>query len=132
VSSENEGGRPPGNGDGPQDRAIALARDCPAASPQNPPQAKQEVSPADRRTSRTGLSVSVRDLRVRLALDDIWHAVAPVSRHSDATMLCLELEDFAGLEHHLRLVVGGVRKAAQKHRELIGLLSSRARTKAEP
>jgi hypothetical protein len=115
-------GQPAGSG-GPQETAIALSRDCNISLQQNPAAAQE---PVDRRTSTSGLSVSVRDVRVRLALDDIWHAVAPVSRHSDATMLCLELEDFAGLEHHLRRVVDDVRKAAQKHKELRALLSTPA------
>jgi hypothetical protein len=64
------------------------------------------------------LSDAVRECRRRLALDDIWHALTPVSRHSDAAMLCLELEDIDGLNHHLARVVDGVRAAAKKFTEL--------------
>jgi hypothetical protein len=64
------------------------------------------------------LSDAVRECRRRVALDDIWHALTPVSRHSDAAMLCLELEDINGLNHHLGHVVDGVRAAAKKFTEL--------------
>jgi hypothetical protein len=72
------------------------------------------------------LSVAVRDARIQLARDDIHAALRPVSRHSEAARLCLELDDDDGLEHHLRHVVDGVRQAAEKHRELRGHLSSLA------
>lgn len=72
------------------------------------------------------LSVAVRKVRVRLARDDIHAALEPVSRHSEAARLCLELDDDEGLEHHLRHVVDGVRSAASKHRDLRALLSSPA------
>jgi hypothetical protein len=72
------------------------------------------------------LSVAVREVRVRVARDDIHAALGPVSRHSEAARLSLELDDDKGLEHHLRRVVDGVRLAARKHRELTGLLSSSA------
>jgi hypothetical protein len=63
-------------------------------------------------------SDAVRECRRRVALDDIWQALSPVSRHSDAAMLCLELEDIDGLNHHLGRVVDGVRTAAKKFAEL--------------
>jgi hypothetical protein len=72
----------------------------------------------------TTLSAAVRDVRIRLARDDIYDALGPVSRHSEAAILCLELDDDEGLEHHLRRVVGGVRKAAQKYQELQVLVSA--------
>jgi hypothetical protein len=81
------------------------------------------LSPVDRRTSLTGLSVAVRDVRIRLARKDIYDALDPVSRHSEAVLICLETGDEEGLEHHLRRVVEGARKAAGKHRELRVLLS---------
>lgn len=74
------------------------------------------------------LSVAVRDVRVRLARDDIHAALGPVSRHSEAARLCLELDDDEGLEHHLRRIVDGVRLAAQTYRELRALLSRPAPT----
>jgi hypothetical protein len=77
------------------------------------------------------LSVAVHDVRVRLARDDIHAALGPVSRHSEAARLCLELDDDEGLEHHLRRVVDGVRSAALKYRELTDLLSSREPTAVE-
>jgi hypothetical protein len=64
------------------------------------------------------LSDAVRECRRRVALDDIWQALSPVSRHSEAAMLCLELEDIEGLNHHLQRVVDGVRAAAKKFAEL--------------
>ena len=70
------------------------------------------------------LSVAVRDVRIRAARDDIHGALGSVSRHSEAALLSLELDDDAGLEHHLRRVVDGVRLAALKYRELRDLLSS--------
>jgi hypothetical protein len=76
----------------------------------------------------TELSVAVRECRIRLSRDDIHAALGPVSRHSEAARLCLELDDDEGLEHHLRRVVCGVRLAALKYRELEGLLSSSPRT----
>jgi hypothetical protein len=77
-------------------------------------------------SARPTLSIPVRDVRIRLARDDIHMALSPVSRHSEAAMLCLELDDDDGLEHHLRHVVDGVRLAALKHRELRSHLSSLA------
>jgi hypothetical protein len=71
----------------------------------------------------TTLSGAVREVRVRLARDDIYAALGPVSRHSEAARLCLELDDDEGLEHHFKHVVEEVRRAAQKHRELKTLLS---------
>jgi hypothetical protein len=71
----------------------------------------------------TTLSVAVRECRVRVARDDIYAALGPVSRHSEAARLSLELDDDAGLEHHLHHVVDCVRLAARKHRELSQLSS---------
>lgn len=79
----------------------------------------------------TTLSVAVQEVRIRLARDDIHAALGPVSHHSEAARLCLELDDDEGLEHHLRRVVDGVRLAAVKHRDLRALLSSPAPTEAE-
>ena len=76
------------------------------------------------------LSVAVRECRIRLSRDDIHAALGPVSRHSEAARLCLELDDDEGLEHHLRRVVDGVRLAAQTYRELKDLLSLPAPTEA--
>ena len=78
----------------------------------------------------TTLSVAVRDVRIRLARDDIHAALGPVSRHSEAALLSLEFDDDNGLEHHLRHVVGGVRSAALRYRELKALLSPPAPTEA--
>jgi hypothetical protein len=80
--------------------------------------------------SPTTLSVAVRECRIRLARDDIHAALGPVSHHSEAARLCLELDDDGGLEHHLRHVVDGVRSAAQTYRELKDLLSLPAPTEA--
>ena len=77
------------------------------------------------------MSVAVRDVRIRLARDDIHAALRPVSRHSEAARLSLELDDDEGLEHHLRRVIDGVRLAAQKYRELKDLLLSPAPTAVE-
>lgn len=73
-------------------------------------------------TSPTTLSIAVREVRIRLARDDIYAALGPISRHSEAARLCLYMDDDEGLEHHLRRVVEGVRKAAQKYQELRVLL----------
>jgi hypothetical protein len=75
-------------------------------------------TPDDPTTGSADLSSAVRECRRRVALDDIWQALAPVSRHSDAALLCLELEDVDGLEHHLQRVVDGVRAAGKKFGEL--------------
>jgi hypothetical protein len=91
---------------------------CPL--PQNATAAQE---PVDRRTSLTGLSVAVRDVRIRCSRNDIYDAVCPVSRHAEAALLCIEANDDDGLEHHLRRVVDDVRKAAQKHKELRALLA---------
>jgi hypothetical protein len=120
-------GLPPGSV-GPQGTAIALARDCNISLQQDRVAAQE---PVDRRTSTSGLSVSVRDVRIRLARNDIYDALCPVSRHAEAALLCLELEDDAGLEHHLGRIVGDVRKAAQKHKELRALLAAPARETAQ-
>jgi hypothetical protein len=117
-------GQTPGNGAGPQEIRNSVAR---VLSPDIKIEvAEQDHSPIDRRTL-TGLTVAVRECRKNVAVDDIWRALSPVSRHSEAAMLCLELEDFVGLEHHLRRVVDDVRKAAQKHKELRALLSEPGR-----
>jgi hypothetical protein len=119
-------GLSPGSG-GPPDAAIALARDCRASIQQPPAAAKQELPPVDRRTSLTGLSVAVRDVRIRLARNDVYDALGPVSRYAECALYCLELDDDEGLELHLRRVVDSVRKAAGKHRELRVLLSEPGR-----
>jgi hypothetical protein len=77
------------------------------------------------------LSEAVRDVRIRLARDDIYSALGPVSRHSEAALICLELGDDDGLEHHLRHVVDDVRRAARKHRDLRGLLPAPTPIKGE-
>jgi hypothetical protein len=91
---------------------------------QNTPanQPKIEAGSASPKSPGKYLSDAVRECRKRVALDDIWHALSPVSRHSEAALLCIECEDFDGLEHHLGLVVDRVRKAAGKHKELRALL----------
>jgi hypothetical protein len=76
----------------------------------------------------TTLPAAVRDLRIRLARDDIHAALGPVSRHCEAARFSLELDDDEGLEHHLRRVVDDVRSAALKYRELKDLLSLPAQT----
>jgi hypothetical protein len=81
-------------------------------------------APFDRRKSVTGLSAAMREVRIRLARNDIYTAIGPVSRHSEAVLLCIELEDDEGLEHHLLRVITDVRKAAEKRRELRSLLAS--------
>jgi hypothetical protein len=78
----------------------------------------------------TTLSAAVREVRIQLARDDIHAALGPVSRHSDAARLCLELDDDDGLKHHLRRVIDDVRSAALKYRELKDLLSLPAQTGA--
>jgi hypothetical protein len=107
-------GLPPGSG-GPQGTVIAVARDCTIPSQQDPAAAQE---PVDRRTSTSGLSLPVRDVRIRLARNDIYDTLCPVSRHAEAALLCIEADDDEGLVHHLRRVVDDVRKAAQKHKEL--------------
>ena len=76
----------------------------------------------------TTLSVAVRECRIRVARDDIYTALGPVSCHSEAARLSLQLDDDEDLEHHLRHVVDCVRQAARKHRELRDLLLSSAKT----
>jgi hypothetical protein len=70
------------------------------------------------------LSVAMREVRIRLARDDIFDALGPVANHSDAARHSLMVDDDEGLEHHLRHAVEGVRLAAQKYRELRGHLAS--------
>jgi hypothetical protein len=111
-------GLPPGSG-GPQDTTCSAACSIPL---QQSPTAAEE--PVDRRTSTTGLSVAVRDVRIRCSRNDIYDALCPVSRHAEAALLCIEAADDDGLEHHLRRVVDDVRKAAQKHKELRALLAA--------
>ena len=83
-------GLPPGSGGPHQGTAIAVARDCNIPLQQNPTAAQE---PVDRRTSTSGLSVSVRDVRIRLARNDIYDALCPVSRHAEAALLCIEADD---------------------------------------
>jgi hypothetical protein len=120
-------GQPPGNG-GHQGTAIALQRDCNISLQQNAAAAQE---PVDRRTSTSELSVSLRDVRIRLARNDVYDALGPVSRHAECALYCLELDDDEGLELHLRRVVDSVRKAAQKHKELRALLAAPARETAQ-
>src|ERR1700733_11623957 len=108
---------------GSQDSVCLTANIVPL--PQNATAAQE---PVDRRTSLTGLSVAVRDVRIRLARNDIYDALCPVSRHSEAALLSLELDDDEGVEHHLRHIVDGIRSAALRYRELKALLSRPAPT----
>jgi hypothetical protein len=78
----------------------------------------------DRRTSTTGLSAPLRDVRIRNARDDMWRALAPVSHHVQAVLLCLEIDDDDGCEHHFRHAYDAFRQAAHKRLELRSLLSS--------
>jgi hypothetical protein len=94
------------------------------------PESNQEKTASeDRRPSASGLSVAVRECRKRVALDDIWRALSPVSRDAEAALLCIENDDDDGLEHHLRRVVDDVRKAAQKYKELRALLAEPGRVR---
>jgi hypothetical protein len=81
-------------------------------------------APFDRRTSTTGLSVAVREVRIRNAREGMWRALAPVSHHVQAAILCLEIDDDDGCEHHFRHAYDAFRQAAHKRLELRGLLSS--------
>jgi hypothetical protein len=85
-------------------------------------------APVDRRTSVTGLSPAMREVRIRNARNDIFEALNPVSRHSECALYCLELDDDEGLAHHLRRVVDGVNEATRKHRELWSHFASAAST----
>jgi hypothetical protein len=109
---------PRGNAGGPQDAACLPA--CSALSAAESEPGEENAAPVgpSPQAPAPDLSVAVRECRKRVALDDIWHALSPVSRHSDAAMLCLELEDIDGIEHHLRRVVDGARTAAKKFGEL--------------
>ena len=78
----------------------------------------------DRRTSTTGLSPAMREVRVRNARDDIYLALGPVSRLSEASRLCLELDDDVSLNRHFEHLVECMRHAVVKHRELKALQSS--------
>jgi hypothetical protein len=100
--------------------SCSLAQNVPAT------QEPSALSP-DRRTSLTGLSVAIRDVQIRLAREDIYSALCPVSHDSEAALLCIENDDDEGLEHDLRRAVDGVRRAGQKHKELRGLLSDSGR-----
>lgn len=100
-----------GNAGGPLDAACSAAESEPGQERTTP------VGPS-REAPATDLSVAVRECRKCVALDDIWHALSPVSRHADASMVCLELEDIDGIEHHLRRVVDRARTAAKKFGEL--------------
>jgi hypothetical protein len=116
-------GLPPGSG-GPQDSVSSAANSILLTQT-----ATTAQEPVDRRTSLTGLSVAVRDVRIRCSRNDIYDALCPVSRHAEAALLCIEANDDDGLEHHLRRVVDDVRKAAQKHKELRALLSEPGRVR---
>lgn len=69
------------------------------------------------------LPAFVRDLRVRLARDDIYAALRAVPGHGEAALIGL-IEEDAGLFHHLGIMVAGVRKAATKCRELKALIEA--------
>jgi hypothetical protein len=96
-----------------RDTALSVADQGSTDDPTEDPTAASQ-----RLAGSADLSSAVRECRRRVALDDIWQALAPVSRHSDAALLCLELEDVDGLEHHLQRVVDGVRAAGKKFGEL--------------
>jgi hypothetical protein len=129
MSPETSEGRAPVEVEGPQEIRNNVARVLFPDTKVAP--VVQNHSPTDRRTPTTGLSVAVHECRKNVALDDIWRALSPVSRHTDAAMLCLELDDFVGLEHHLGCVVDGVRKAGAKHKELRALLAKLGRETAQ-
>jgi hypothetical protein len=80
----------------------------------------------------TTLSAAVHECRIRVARDDIYAALGPVSRHSEAARLSLELDDYAGLEHHLHHVIDCVRLAARRHRDLRAHLLSRVTVTSIP
>jgi hypothetical protein len=80
--------------------------------------------PIDPRTATAGPSEAVRELRIRLAREDIEKALWPVSRDSESALNSIENTDDDGLTHHLRRVVECVKAAAWKHRELRLLLAS--------
>jgi hypothetical protein len=65
-----------------------------------------------------------RELRVRLARDDIYAALRGVPGHGEAAVICLMEDDDAGLFHHLGIVVAAVRRAAAQARELRGLIGA--------
>jgi hypothetical protein len=117
MPPDNIEGLPLGSG-GPQDTVSSATNST--LLPQNATAAQE---PVDRRTSLSGLSVAVRDVRIRCSRNDIYDVLCPVSRHAEAALLCIEADDDEGLEHHLRRVVGDVRKAAAKLKELRALLA---------
>jgi len=81
-------------------------------------------TPVDRRAATIGLSPSMREVRIRLARDNIYSALGPASHHAQAACLCLEIEDDVGLEHHMLGFIAEAQKAAEKRRELKALLAS--------
>jgi hypothetical protein len=80
------------------------------------------------RNSCEGETVSLpavlRDVRVRLARDDLYDALRPVPRHAQAALLSLEEDDDVGALHHLTIVIDGVRKAALRRRDLQVLIGA--------
>jgi hypothetical protein len=81
-------------------------------------------APFDRRTSVTGLSAAMREVRIRLARVDMDKPLGLASHHADAASICIEAEDDVGLEHHMLRFIAEAQKAAEKCRELKALKSS--------
>lgn len=125
------GNQSPVSGTGPQEITKSRGAQLSCSPTTNIIPAEQDHSPGDRRTSTTGLSDAVRDCRRRSALDDIWRALAPVTRDTESAMLCIENDDDYGLQYHLGRVIVGARKAGAKHKELRALLAAPAREKAQ-
>jgi hypothetical protein len=116
MAPENERADPRGDDAGVGSQNTAMLGSLQRSD--NAPQAERQAASPEAIAAAPDLSDAIRECRRRVALDDIWQALAPVSRHSDAALLCLELEDVDGLEHHLQRVVDGVRAAGKKFGEL--------------
>jgi hypothetical protein len=83
-------------------------------------------APVDRRMAVTGLSPAMREVRIRLARDEMYAALATASQHALAGCLTLEIDDDVLTEQHLVKFIAAAQKVAEKRRELRALLASPA------
>jgi hypothetical protein len=87
---------------------------------------KPGVERASKLSQARALSAAVLECRIRNAGEDIFRAMAPISRRAECVLYALELNDDEDLAHHMKHITDGVRAAWEKHRELRELLTSSA------